>query len=214
MILLLACTTAIASDSWDIKPLLTSTTKLAWEIAVDATLQGETHSATFDLIEAGREGDAAKGQPVHLEMTNIVVESNSMPGSGTDAIVDAQNVVQSTTEDDINRRMFSPLLFIYPKGPVSVGDTWKTDFTPASKGVPKIKFEFTAKQTDQVNGSDALQVTSTVKEEGDEGVSADGTWWVDRTGKVLKFKITAKKWVVVPTGGQTMDATFTGKFKA
>lgn len=214
MPLALFCAAALLADAWDLKPSLSSTSKSTWEVAVDVSENGQDHHATFDLLEAGKEGDASKGQPVHLEIANVLVETNPQPGTAVDGVVNAQNLLQSTTDADANRRMFSPLLFIYPTAPVSVGDTWKADLSPSEKDAPKATFEFTAKKVEQVDGADSLQVTSTVKEAGEDGVSADGTWWVDKTGKVLKFKLTMKKWLVVPAGGQAMDATLTGKLKS
>ena len=109
--------------------------------------------------------------------------------------------------------MYTPLLFVYPTIPVNVGDTWKTDLAPADKTAPKVTLEFTAKSIDPQNGVDALLVASKVKEAGPDALSADGEWWLDRSGKVLRFKVTAKNWHVSMRGGLTIDAVFTGKSK-
>ena len=201
----------VNSDPWDLKPTFTPGAKLQWTVSVEASIDGQDHTATFDLNEGTKAGDAAKGQPIQLEMANVMVDTNPQEGGSGDGIVNAQNVLQSEDEDDW-RRTFSPLLFAYPLAPVSIGDSWKAEVTPTAKGAAKMSYEFTAKQVEQVDGIDALLVTSKLKEAGDDGVSADGSWWVAKDGKVLKFKLVAKNWFV-KVAGHSFDATITGKMK-
>jgi hypothetical protein len=201
---------ALALDAWDIKP---PAAKSQWSISADASAGGESHAATFDLSETPKDGGTATAPAVHLEIANLMADTNPLPGASVDAVVNVQNALQSTSDDDGNRRMFTPLLFVYPSVPVNLGDTWKADVTPTAKEAQKVHLSFTAKAVEQVDGSDALQVTSTVKEDGDNNLSADGTWWVDKAGKIVKFKVTVKNWYVTMANGASVDGTLTGKLK-
>lgn len=205
---------AVTFDPWTLKPPIATGSKCEWACSMDAEANGSSHAATFDLSEAGKDGGKADAPAVHLEIADLQADSNPLPGASVDAVVNAQNVLQSTSDDDGDRRMFTPLLFVYPSGPVNVGDTWKSTVSPATKDAPKVNLQFTVKQADQVDGADTVEVTSTVKEEGTDNLSADGTWWIDpKSGQVVKFKLTLKNWFVTMANGMTVDGTMSGKLK-
>jgi hypothetical protein len=96
-----------------------------------------------------------------------------------------------------------------------VGDSWKAEIPAPDKDTPKLSFEFTAKKTETVDGADLLVVESKGKEDGtDSPLTADGTWWLDKTGKAVKFKLKFVNWRVPEAGGAPMDITFDGKLSS
>jgi hypothetical protein len=209
------CALGVILDPWTLKPDLTANKTTSWSLAIEVSMNGSTQRATAILNEIVKGPADATGQvPAHFEMTDITSESGeALPDSVADGTLDAQNMIQSTKDDDEDRRMFAPLLFAYPVKPVNVGDTWNIESKVAAAGAPKIDYSYTAKSIEQENGTDVLLITNTAKEASSDGFDETGQWWVGKDGKVVKFKVDIKRWHVSVQGGMTLDAVISGNSK-
>jgi hypothetical protein len=64
-----------------------------------------------------------------------------------------------------------------------------------------------------VGGVDALKVDVKFTEDGEGGVSAKSTWWLNKSGKVLKFEVKVTDWVVPMAGNGYLTATIKATLK-
>jgi hypothetical protein len=127
-----------------------------------------------------------------------------------DAVFDGELLADGTltvAESEDVRRMLAPMLFAYPAKPVGPGDTWEVK---AGKGGSETTYSQSVAGIEKVKDVDALKITSKLKESGSSGLEADGTWWVGKDGKAIKFQLYVKNWYVV-MADQSFDATITGE---
>ena len=220
MTALIICGLLAGKDAWTIKPQLFPRTKIIWNVSGSATVGGSDHDTKFDMIEAAIGDPGAKGQAVKVNMDNLIVDGSPLDGMELNGTVSSVNLVSASPDNIDLLRMFSIFDFVYPSTPVSVGDKWPSDvaFVDSSSGAKQTRHttgSYTVTKIEAVDGSDALVVDATVKEDGDSGLNATETWWLDKTGKLLKFKIEAKNWTVVAQGTTlTGSCSFTGKLKS
>jgi hypothetical protein len=100
-------------------------------------------------------------------------------------------------------RMLAPLTFVYPNKSVSAGDKWEST-------VGKLTYSFEAKEEEKVGNQDTLKVAAKVKEK-DGDLDSSGTWWIRSNGKVERFEVSVKGWLVPMAGPQLMEARISGK---
>jgi len=198
-------------DAWDLKPSVDPKTKLSWGITVEAKSGGQDHHAAFKLNRQLKSNDPKKAVVTfswdHLE----VDDQDGQDVPPWDAVVGSKGEIlkmDGDTEDGY-RRMLSPLIFIYPDKPVGIGDKWTLDVKPASAGA-KVTYAYEAKKTELVDGAQTIVLSAKFTEDGADGATGDGTWWLSRVGRVLKFEIKLKNWVVPMAGADTVEATIKG----
>jgi hypothetical protein len=216
MALTFLCALGVLLDPWTSKPDLTANAKSSWSLALDVSMGSLQQHVTANMTESVLGAADASGQiPARVLMTDITADNGAAePEDEVNGTINGQNVLESAKDNDNNRRMFAPLLFVYPTSPVNVGDVWNADVKASAANAPKISYSFTAKSVEQNNGSDVLLVTSTAKEDSPDGQTSTGKWWLSRDGRVLHFRVDIKQWpVVTPDGGIVVDAVITGKNK-
>lgn len=204
-----------AGDKWDIKAALAPKASVAYDVTTDVMMMGEPHTATFKLAIELKDTPANKPLVAMISMKDLTTDGGqTMPDNSWNATLDPSGgILDSDAQEgpDAIRQFLTPWVFIYPDKAVGVGDTWtdtiklgdaKTDRT--------ITFNMKADSMEKVGDADALKVIENLTQNGDQGLKSTGTWWVDKTGKVLKFDIKTSNWVVPMVGDQPMDAGFKG----
>ena len=205
-------TTQQAAEKWDLKGLAANTTS-TWDIHVKALDNGEEHEATFKLGLTLKEVDKEKSFPAEMSWNELLVDGGQAMGDMSwNVRLNPKGLVSEGAEgDDSIRRMLTPLVFVFPDKPVGVGDTWtETLKAGTDKDDQSVTLEFKAEAIEKVKDVDALKVTEKLTEKGPEGTTGEGTWWVSKEGKVLKFETKVKKWLV-PMAGSAFEATIKGE---
>ena len=62
-----------------------------------------------------------------------------------------------------------------------------------------------------MEGENSLVVYVKLKEDLKDGLSADGTWWLSKSGRIVKFEMSINNWVVPMAGPEPFDAIVRGK---
>ena len=200
-------------DAWDLKPNFETGKKQSWKITVATTVNGSDVEASFVHSVTPAEAKSDGTRKFAINWDNIVVNGADNPSpEQMEVTVGADGTVQQalTPNDDDYRRSLSIFAFVYPSKPVSVGDTYTSEPAPPS-GAKKMKYEFTAAEATKVGEVDVLKFTGKQTEEGSDGITSEGTWYVAKDGSVVKYKLKVKNWFVPFAGTGPMEATITGE---
>ena len=85
MPLALLCAASLLYDAWTLKPNFSANTKSEWSLSMDVDMSGQAHSCTCDLSESVKDtAPAGSLQAVHLELANMLVDSNPFSGNAAD----------------------------------------------------------------------------------------------------------------------------------
>ena len=200
-------------DKWDLKAGLAPKTSLTWHVVSNVTMGSEQHTATMKFVEETKGQDAGKPLNATVSWRELTLENGQpMDDNSWDLTLDPHGMITDSQGNDADavRKMLTPFLFAYPDAPVAVGDTWTVT---AKGGTDKDDASITevmkVDSMDKVGDTDAMKVKETLSQKGTNGLSGSGTWWVDKTGKVLKFDVTVTNWEVTLVPGQ-MDAEMKG----
>ena len=199
------------SDTWNLNTTVDPKVKLSWDVTVDAQTGGQDHHAAFKLSRQLKSGDSKKSIVTfswdHLEVDG----QEGQEVTPWDAVVGSKGEIQKMDGDldDSYRRMLSPLIFVTPEKPVAIGDKWTYDVKPTGAGA-KITYGYEVKKTELLDGAQTIVLSSKFTEEGTEASTGEGTWWLSRVGRVVKFEIKLKNWIVPMAGSTTFDATIKG----
>jgi hypothetical protein len=202
-----------ALASWDIVPPYKRGEATGWNTRVSVNAQGIdlTVSLTylFQVTEVSE-----KETRGFVRFADLEVEGMSQEDDGEyDLRLSSRGFAHSSQSEhgDAFRRMSAPIFFLYPDKPVTVGDKWTFEYKGSQGGT----FAYTceAKAEEKVGDKEALKVQMTITEDAGDKTSSDGMYWVDKEGRVLKFEIRIKNWIVPMADGQPVDATVVGFLK-
>lgn len=207
---------ARTADAWDIKPSFETGKKLAWAVAANISMSGTDVTAKFDHVVTPDEADKDGNRKLKISWTNVQVN-----GGDSEAPEPFEVKIGSdggfkeclTPTDDEYRRVLSPFSFAYPPKPVQVSDKWTIEVTPKAASAKKMKYAFEAAEVTKVGDTDVMKITSKMTEDGPDGMSSDGTWWVAKDGSIVKFKLDLKNWIVPFAGAGLLEGTLTGTKK-
>jgi hypothetical protein len=203
------------ADKWDIKAGLAPKTTASYDLAINVSAGGQDHSAAGKLVITIKDTPQGKPPSAVYDMKDVTTDGgNAVPDQSWNLTLDnAGGIVNSDSEAGLDpvRTFLMPWTFIYPDKAVGVGDTW-TDTIKVGEGKTDQSYvvNMKADSMDKVGDADALKVTEDLTQAGDNGMKSTGTWWLDKSGKILKFEVKTSNWVVYLMGDQPMDATFTG----
>lgn len=198
------------AEKWDIKPTLTKDSKTTYAMEIDVTAGPESHTAKFKFTTTTGEKAADETYSTKVLWNAIEVDGNpseDLPEWGFK--IDKQGGILGVSGDldDSYRRMITPYFFVYPDKGIAAGEKWE-----AKLGAKKdaFTFKYEAKGIEKVKDEDAMKITGTFKE-GEGDMSGDGTWWVGKNGKIVKFDMKIKNWTIPFTGGpDKLDANVKG----
>lgn len=200
-------------ESWDIAPPYKKGETVGWNTRVSVNAQGIdlTIGLTylFQVTEVSE-----KETRGFVRFADLEVEGMTQEDDGEyDLRLNPRGFAHASQSEhgDAFRRMSAPLFFLYPDKPVNVGDKWTVEY----KGTQGGNFAYTceAKAEEKVGEKDALKVQMTVTEDAGDKTSSDGMFWIGKDGKVLKYEIKVKNWIVPMADGQPVDATLVGFLK-
>ncbi len=203
-------------DAWTIRPSFdVKAPKQAWAIDIEAQSQGQNHHAVFQFTRLVKSAADAKTVVTYGWEHLTIDDEQGQEIPAWDAVAGSQGQIlkmDGDAEDSI-RRMLSPMVFAYPDKPVAVGDKWSVVITPPDKG-QTFTYNCEAAAIKDVDGTPTLLVAVKVKEDGPDAITGSGTWWVSKEGKVLKFELKLKTWVVPMAGTDDItDVVMTGSAK-
>ncbi|MDR3689468.1 MAG: hypothetical protein P4L46_08830 [Fimbriimonas sp.] len=200
------------SDAWNLNVVLDPKVKLSWGVTVDAQAEGQEHHATFQFSRQQKSSDDKKTVVTFVWDHMTVDEQEGQEIPAWDAVTGPRGEILKLDDgsDDSYRRMLSPIVFVYPEKPVSPGDKWSYVSKPDGAGV-KINYDFEATKTELVDGVQTIILAMKYKEDGADGATGEGNWWLSRVGRVVKFEVKVKNWVVPIAGPGSVDATLKGK---
>ena len=204
-----------AADKWDLKAALAPKATTTWDLVSSVNQAGEDHTATMKLIISLKDAEKDKPQKATYSWKELLLDGGqNIPDNDWDVTIDGQGgITDSEASDGVEamQTLLMPMTFIYPDKPVGVGDSWTLTVKAGSdKSDRSYTIEAKADSMDKVGDADAMKVTEKIDQKGDDKLTADGTWWVDKTGKVLKFEVKASGWKVPMAGPNAMDVTFKG----
>lgn len=202
-------------DKWDIKAALAPKASTTWDVTTDVMMQGQPTNATMKLVLELKDTPADKPLKATFSMKDLTVEGGqTMPDNAWDVTLDSQGAITDSEAQegpDAMRQFLMPWVFVYPDKPVGVGDTWTDTVKVGSdKADRSIVITMKADSMDKVGDVDALKVTEDLAQKGDSPLKSTATWWVDKTGKILKFDVKSTNWSVPMLGDQLLDAGFKG----
>lgn len=202
-----AALTVPVLDKWEIRAPVAPGTKLSWKIAAKAEMSDGTHEASF--VYALNVADRKDGEPIKAQASwkELVVDGNAMDEDNLwDLELGKHGGIVGASGDEPSDlvRMLSAMTLAYPNESVDVGSKWIVE-----SGA--ITYDVAAAALEKVKDVDALKITGKITEKGEGGMVADGTWWVDKVGKLLKFEVQAKNWAVPMAGPDRFNATLKGE---
>lgn len=201
------------TETWSFKPSFDpKNPKEVWGTIVDAQSDDQAHHATFQFTRTTKSSDKTK-TVVTFNWEKLAVdnqEGQDLPG--WDAVMGARGEIlkMDTEADDNYRRMLSPMVFVYPEKAVAIGDKWSSEVKPSGNGA-KLTYSYEAKSKEKVDGENTLVIAATFKESGENPVSGNGTWWLSKVGKVVKFEMKLTNWVVPMAGSDVTDVVLKAK---
>jgi len=203
------------ADKWDIKAAFAPKASAKYDLNITVVQGGEDHTAVMKYGITLK--DTAKDKPLEgtYTWTDLMLDGGqAVPDQTWDVTFDTMGGIATTDAqegEDAIRSMLMPISFIYPDKAVEVGDTW-TETLKAGTTISdrSMTCEMKAEAMEKVGDVDTLKVTEKISQKGDTPLTATGTWWVDKDGKVLKFEVKTTNWYVPMAGDALMDATFTG----
>ena len=203
------------ADKWDIKAGFAPKLSTTWNVTSNVTMGADQHTATMKLEVATKDQDASKPLAGTVSWKDLTIESGqALDDSDWDVTFDPHGLVMDSSASDgadVIRKLLTPFLFAYPDAAVGVGDTWTATVKGGSdKDDRSITEDMKVDSMDKVGDVDVLKITETLSQKGTDGLKGSGTWWVDKTGKVLKFKVHAANWEVPMVPGQLIDADISG----
>ena len=208
-----AIVSLIQSDAWILRPSSDIRAPAeAWSMLIYSETDGDPHHATFQLRRKTKSADILKTvQTFAWDKLKIDGEEGITPPHW-DATVDSHGQILSvdTTKDENVRRMLSPLIFGYPEKAVAVGDKWSVELT-ASQNRAKLDYRYSVKSIEKIDGTSCMVVVESITESGQSPLTGNGTWWLTRVGKVVKFELKLSNWVVAMAGPEPMDVTIRGR---
>jgi len=205
-----------AGDKWDIKAGLAPKSSTTWNVTTNVVMGGDQHTATMKFLVATNDKDADKPLKGTVSWKDLTIESGqSMGDSDWDVTYDPHGLVADTTASDgadTVQKLLTPFMFAYPDAAVGVGDTWSATIKGGTdKDDRSITEDMKVDSMDKVGDADVLKVTETLSQKGADGLKGTGTWWVDKTGKILKFQVHTTNWEVPMVPGQMLDADITAE---
>ena len=197
-------------EKWEIKPTLTREAKTIYSVIADVTIDGGPHTAKFTMTSTVGDKDSDGNYGLKIAWDKITVDDGEQPDLPTwELKMDKSGTIQATAGNltDDYRRMLAPLAFSYPDKAVAVGDKWEAKSGKAEQ----MTFSYEAKSVEKVKDVDALKISCKFKE-GDKGSRGEQTWWVAKDGKILKFDVNMKDWMMAfsDNGPMNLDASFKG----
>jgi hypothetical protein len=206
-------TISAPTQAWEIAPPYQKGETVAWNTNIAVNVQGTDLSVRLNYIFRVTEV-SEKETRGNVFFADLEVEGMAQDSDGEyDLRLSPRGNAHASQSEhgDAFRRMSAPLFLVYPDKPVSVGDKWTLEHKGSEGGTFTYRCE--AKGEEKVGDKEALKVQMTTSEDAGDRTSSDGMYWVGRDGKVLKFEIRIKNWIVPMADGQPVDATVTGILK-
>ena len=202
------------AQSWMLKSPYEAKAKFVWNVTVTANVGGMDVEAKMkqQLEIASKDEKQIKGKG---NWSDITVNGDSQAeGDGPwDIVLNPNGSLVSAHDSTDHARMLTPAAFIYPDKEVKAGDKWQVKFKPA-KDAKEFTSDFEVVAIEKVGDVEAMKVKAKMVEgakEG-EGMSANNLYWIGKDGKVLKFELDIKNWVVpMATGMPDFDAKVKGE---
>jgi len=208
-----ALSLALQAETWELKPSFDpKAPKQVWAMIVDTEADGDNHHATFNLTRVTKSVKPEKTVDSFKWEKLLVDDHEGQETDPWDIVVGPRGELlkMDSENEDTYRRMLSPLVFIYPEKPVSLGDKWSVEVKPTVTGA-KITYDYEAKSKELVDGINTVVVALTLKEAGVDATNGEGFWWLSKVGKVVKFEMRLENWVVPMAGTQPMNVVIKGK---
>jgi hypothetical protein len=203
------------ADKWDLSAGQAPKSSVKYDVAVKVNQAGQEHTAVMKMAIDRK--DAEKDKPLKGEYnwTDIQLDGGqAVPDQDWPVTFDVHGGIagsDSSEGADSVRKTLMPVTFIFPTQPVALGDTWTSTIKGGTeKADESMTFDMKADSVDKVGDVDALKVTEKISQKGDSPLTGTGTWWLDKSGKVLKFEVKVSNWVVAVSGPDPMDADFSG----
>lgn len=203
------------ADKWDIKSGLAPKSNASQDLNISVNAGAQSHTATMKFKTAIKDQDGTKPLQATISWNDVQLDDGqAIPDASWDVTLDPHGLVLDSTADDgadVVRKMLTPFMFAYPDAAVGVGDTWSVTVKGGSdKDDQSITEDMKVDSMDKVGDADVIKVVEKLSQKGDDALSGTGTWWVNKTGKILKFHMEAANWEVPLVPGQLMSFTADG----
>lgn len=212
IILAFVAIAASTSDGWKVAVPYAEGITQKHDLQVKVDMGGQSLD-----VEMVMEHKTAKKTETGFEGTGgfpeVFVNGDPQEGMSMGVVLLPNGALKSVTSDmgaDM-RRMFMAFYFCYPTEAVGTDGKWSFTDAEATNG-HKAKFEYTLDGKETVDGKELTKVKFALSEDGTDGMTATGSYWIGEKGQVAKFDLDLKRWPVPVTGG-SVDAKVTGKAK-
>jgi hypothetical protein len=196
--------------TWSYGPTDLATKKVSLAVKADVVAEGEKIQALWDFHFRYRESAAEKPLSLSVTWDNISAAEQTMPDLGPYELTATPGHEIDCADGDDIRRMLIPFVL-----PTSAKLTVGTAFTAVMTGkgsTSKISWSLTPLSIEKVKDVETMKCKAEFKEAGD-GTSGTGTYWIAKDGRLLKFSVDLKGWVVPPAGPGAVDAKVSGELK-
>ncbi|HWA84558.1 MAG TPA: hypothetical protein VG820_14035 [Fimbriimonadaceae bacterium] len=205
----LLLTAVSLADGWVLKPPYAAHGKAVWKVSVKATVGGAEHDVQFKrtLTIDPKVDDGAKGKE---SWTDFLFDGNADPDQDAtwDIALKGDGSVATAGESGDYVKMVSPFFVVYPNKEVKKGDKWTAKLKPSAAD-KEIGVEYEVLDEAKVGDADALKVKATFSGEGP--FKASNTYWLSKSGEILKFELDLTSWTVPLAGQSDFDAKVTGE---
>ncbi|HVT12921.1 MAG TPA: hypothetical protein VHE55_11705 [Fimbriimonadaceae bacterium] len=197
------------ADGWILKPPYAAHGKTVWKVSVKATVGGVEHDVRFKRTLAidSNGDDGAKGKE---SWTDFLFDGNADPDQDAtwDMALKGDGGVASAGQSGDYVKMVSPFFVVYPNKEVKKGDKWTAKLKP-SEADKEISVAYEVSDETKLGDVDALIVKATFSGEGP--FKASNTYWVSKSGDILRFELNLTSWTVPLAGQSDFDAKVTGE---
>jgi hypothetical protein len=201
----------ILMDKWTLKPDMEPKSKTTYAVVVNVEQGGQPHEAKLTMLREVKSADTKEAK-VDVTWKDITLDDQPIGEDRTFPLTATLRggLTSSAGEfGDDERRMLSPFAFVYPESAVDVGDKWSFENKPTGGTAHTVSYE--VKAIEKIGEQDAMKIAFKLDEKEDLGEHAEGTFWVAKSGRVLRWDMKVKNWIV-PMAGPPMDANIKGEF--
>lgn len=201
-------------QGWNLKAPYEAKAKHSWQVVVTANVGGmdvEAKMKQHVVVDSVSE----KEIKATASWTDLLVNGSEQQDDDSSwaLVLNPNGSLVSAGEHVDYARMLTPAAFVYPGKEVKVGDKWTSKVKP--KDGKEITSDYEVVEIAKVGDVEAMKVKLKLSEEAPkDGVAmkAEGFHWVAKDGKVLKFELDIKNWIVpMAQGMPEFDAKVKGE---
>ena len=197
-----------SAEGWLLKSPYRPNMKSKWKVVTEATVSDHAiQSIVTQTLKITSNDGKAIGT---LDFTDMEVNGNrsEFEAPTWPMVFSSDGMLIKAGEGADCLRQLAPTTFTYPNKEVSAGSTWESNLKFDDNGKGAIA-KFTVVERTMLKDQEVLKVKCSLNEE--SGLHSEGLFWIAKDGRVLKYQVDAKNWVVAGSGLSKIEAKLSGE---